>query len=126
MKESFRIPYPPTAAGKKLWMKTYGSNAYWAGKHWAKRKADAEFWHELTRVAMARAKVRKTPFEKPVVITFLWNDRLDLDNHSMMAKMILDAMRPRLIPDDSRRYVRGIEHYWHDEGCIKVTVREVE
>ena len=75
---------------------------------------------------MNKAHVRKKPFEKPVLITFLWNDSLDLDNHSMMEKMIVDGLKKRLINDDSRRWVKGIEHYWHDEKCIKVIIRECE
>lgn len=126
MKEVIRINYPKTAAGKKHWNKLYGTNAYWAGKHHAKRTEDARYWHALTLAAMQAARVRKRPFDKPVVITFLWNDNLDLSNHSMMAKMIEDGLRKRLINDDSKRWVRGIEHYWHDDDCIKVIIREVE
>lgn len=124
MKEVIRIEYPKTAAGKKQWCKLYGSNAYWAGKHWSKRKEDAQYWHALTWAAMT--KIRKRPLDKPVVITFLWNDNLDLDNHSMMGKMIIDALKSRLLHDDSRRWVKGIEHYWHDEPYIKVIIQEVE
>ena len=126
MKEVIRIDYPPTAAGKKQWNKRYGTNAYWAGKHHAERTEDARYWHALTWAAMNKAHVRKKPFEKPVLITFLWNDSLDLDNHSMMEKMIVDGLKRKLINDDSRRWVKGIEHYWHDENCIKVIIRECE
>lgn len=126
MKEVIRIDYPKSAAGKKQWCKEYGTNAYWAGKHWSKRKEDAQYWHALTRAALSKAQVRKRPFEKPVVITFLWNDNLDLSNHSMIAKMIEDALKSRLLHDDSRRWVKGVEHYWHDEPCIKVIIQEVE
>lgn len=126
MKEVLRINYPPTPAGKKQWNKQYGTNAYWAGKHWAIRKEDAKFWHTLTVGAMNRSRVRKHPFEKPVIITFLWNDNLDISNHTMMGKMIEDALKGRLIHDDSRRWVKGVEHYWHNEDCIKVIIREIE
>ena len=126
MKEVIRIDYPKTAAGKKQWNKLYGDNAYWAGKHHALRAEDARYWHALTWAAMNKAKTRRTPFEKPVVITFLWNDRLDIGNHSMMAKMIVDAMKDKILRDDNRKWVKGIEHFWHDEDCIKVIIREVE
>lgn len=126
MKEIIRIPYPKSPAEKKRWNKEYGMNAYYSGKHWSKRKEDADFWHTLTRAAMSKAQVRRRPFEKPVVITFLWNDKLDLDNHSIMSKMIIDALKGRLINDDTRKWVRGIEHYWHDEDYIKVILQEIE
>lgn len=125
MKETIRIYYPKSSAGKKQWNKLYGTNAYWSGKHHAKRTEDARYWHALTWAAMSAAHVRKRPFDKPVVITFLWNDNLDLDNHCIMAKMIVDGLKKHLINDDTRRWVRGIEHYWHDEDYIEITVSEI-
>lgn len=125
MVESFTIRYPPTAAGRRAWSKQYGLNAYYSGKHWTARKRDAEYWHKLTVAEMNLQKVRKRPFENPVIITFYWNDRLDCSNHAAMGKMIEDAMRGRLIKDDSRKWVHGIEHYFHDEDKIRVVVKEV-
>lgn len=126
MTESFKIYYPRSEAGRKAWNKEYGMNAVYAGKHWSKRREDAQTWHIMTRAAMNKAECRKKPFEKSVIITFLWNDRLDLSNHAYMAKLIEDGMKGRIITDDSKRFVRGIEHFFHDEPYIKVVVREVE
>ena len=123
--ESFRIYYPKSKAEQKRWSKQYGMNAYYAGKHWAIRKQDAEYWHLLTRSAMNRQEIRVRPFEKPVEISFLWNDRLDIDNHAIMGKMIVDAMKGRLINDDSRRFVKGVYHGFHDEDYILIQIREV-
>lgn len=123
--ESFRIYYPKSKAEQKRWAKEYGMNAYYAGKHWSIRKQDAEYWHLLTRSAMNRQEIRVRPFEKPVEISFLWNDRLDIDNHAIMGKMIVDAMKGRLINDDSRRFVKGIYHGFHDEDYILIQIREV-
>lgn len=125
MEEVFSIPYPDTAAGKKQWTKRYGMNAYYAGKHWAVRKADADYWHRLTQAEMQRQKVRTKPFENPVIISFYWNDRLDCSNHAVMGKMIEDAMVGRIIDGDSRKYVKGIEHYFWDKDSIGVCVREI-
>lgn len=123
--ERFTIEYPNTPAGKKQWMKQFGANAYYAGKHWSKRAADAEYWHNMVRSCMERQGVRREPFQRPVVVVFRWNDRLDLDNHSIMGKYIVDAMKGRVIPDDSRRWVKGIHHMWHDGDCIEVEVKEI-
>ena len=124
MTESFRIPYPASPKGKSEWSKKYGMNAYYSGKHWSQRKEDAEYWHYKTLAAMQKYKCRKTPFERPVIISFRWNDKLDLDNHAVMAKMIVDAMKGRMIKDDSRKYLVGVEHYFHDADFISVTVME--
>lgn len=125
MTETLRIPYPKSQAGKKQWAKKYGLNAYYAGKHWSQRKEDAEYWHMLTRAAMNACKCRHHPLEKPVVISFFWNDRLDCSNHAVMAKMIEDALKGRIIQDDSRRFVKGIQHFFHDADYIKVVIQEV-
>ncbi len=124
--ESFKIYYPKSKAEMKRWTKEYGMNAYYAGKHWAVRKKDAEFWHLLTRSAMNKQEVRLRPFEKPVILTFYFNDRLDCSNHGMFIKMIEDGMKGRLITDDSKKFVKGIECYFHNEEYILVKVREVE
>lgn len=123
MTERFKIPYPNTPAGKSRWAKMYGVNAYYAGKHWSLRKQDADFWHNLTRACMQNAGIRRKPFEKPVVVRFYWNDRLDIDNHAIMGKMIVDGMKGRLIQDDSRRWVKGVEHYFHDDSFVLVEVK---
>ena len=105
MKEMICIEYPKTKAGKRQWGKEYGMNAIYAGKHWSRRKADSEYWHSLT-------------------IDFWWDDRLDMDNHAYMAKMIVDALKGWVIQDDNRRCVREIAHHWHDRGCILVEIRD--
>ena len=123
--ERFEIPYPKTKAGQKQWAKDYGLNAYYAGKHWAARKKDAEFWHTMVRACMGVHGVRLTPFKRPVTIVFRWNDNLDIDNHAAMGKMIVDAMKGRVIEDDSRRWVKGVCQYYHDEDYIEVVVKEI-
>ncbi len=124
MREVLKIPYPKTAAGKKHWAKEYGLNAYYAGKHWSRRRDDAAFWHEMVRNAIIQQGVRKTPFQGPVVLRFTWNDRLDLSNHAVMAKMIEDALRGWVIRDDSRKYVKAILHDWGDQDYIRVEIAE--
>lgn len=125
MREVFKIEYPNTPAGKKQWMKQFGANAYYAGKFWAQRKKDADYWHAMVRACMDRQGLRKRPFDRTVVITMYFNDRLDCSNHSVMFKMIEDGMKGRLIHDDSRKWVKGNEIYFHDEDYIKVVVREI-
>lgn len=126
MEECFEIPYPTNPAGKSQWTKRFGLNAYYAGKHWSERKNDAQFWHLLTRSVMGRQNVRIVPFKSPVILTFYWNDRLDCSNHAAMAKMIEDALIGRVIEGDSRKYVKGIEHYFWDGDSIKICIREVD
>ena len=125
-RECFRIEYPNTPAGKKDWNKRFSDNAYYAGKHWAVRKKDADYWHNMVRACMDRQGVRKRPFEKPVEILLFWNDRLDVDNHSIMGKMIVDAMKGRLLQNDSKKWVRSVTHTFHDRGdYIWVEVKEL-
>ena len=125
MTQYFKIPYPATASGRKAWNSQYGLNKYYAGAHWSVRRRDAEFWHMLTVSAMNKSGCGRTPMTRPVVITFYWNDNLDLDNHAVMGKMIVDAMKGRILTEDSRKFVRGIRHFFHTENYILVTVDEI-
>lgn len=154
----FEIPYPRTKAGKAAWAKEYGLNAYWAGKHWAKRKQDAEYWHALVRAELQRQGIRagwsKQPYgleggsipetagkgqatdaeegirpgilHCPVRITFWWDDRLDIDNHAAMGKMIVDALKGYLLQDDGRRYLTGVAHRYHTADHILVEIEGVD
>ena len=116
----FEIPYPEDKKGKTAWNKEYGLNAYWAGKHWARRKADADYWHELTRQAIMGLQ----PAQKfPVIISMYFNDNMDSINHAAIFKMIEDALKGSVIPDDSRKYVCGSEILFHEENCIKIIIK---
>lgn len=121
----FTVPYPPTKRGKTAWCKRFGLNAYYAGKHWAQRKKDAECIHELTLLSLRKARVRRSTSPVPVAVTFFWDDGLDVDNHAVLGKMMLDACKGWLIKDDDRRYVRRVSHDFWDGGAIRVRVEEV-
>lgn len=113
---SFTIPYPSNYG------KLYGMNAVYAGKHWAGRKKDAEFWHKYVFIQLRNQNIKQHIFDCPVEITFLWDDLLDLSNEAYAAKMIEDAIKGYLIRDDSKKYVRGIHHLLHRKKCIQVIV----
>ena len=120
----FTIPYPPTKKGKSAFCKRFGLNAYYAGKHWSARKRDAEELHWMSRSAMRRAGIRERILRNPVEITFRWDDRLDIDNHAVLGKAIVDGMKGYILQDDNRRYVRRVCHEFWDGGEIQVEVRE--
>ena len=121
---TFDIPYPTTKAEMAVWNSSYGMNAYYAGKHWARRKEDAEFWHWLTAASLKKVCQAPKMFEKPVVMVFRFNDGMDCSNHCAEIKMIEDALKGFVIRDDSKNYVRGIYIGFHDLPVIRVTVME--
>lgn len=96
----FSIPYPSTKIGKTEWNHNYSLNAYYAGKHWKDRAADAEYWHVLVRSQLPRHHM----FTSPVILRFYFNDALDISNHAAVAKMIEDALKGTIIKDDSRKF----------------------
>ena len=121
----FHILYPKSAAGKAAWNKAYGLNAYYSGKHWSIRKRDAEFWHLQTISAINRLGIRYHPYQRPVKISFFWDDKMDIDNHAVIGKMIVDALKGILIVDDTRKYLRKVSHEFSDDGFITVKVEEI-
>lgn len=115
---TIRIDYP------KNFGRLYGMNRLYSGLHWSARKEAADFWHNAVAAQLRRQKVPSQLFNSPVELFFRWNDRLDLSNEAWAAKMIEDALKGRLIFDDSKRWVKGIHHQIHDKRCIELTVRE--
>lgn len=117
----FTIPYPKD---KKKFGKYYSLNAIYSGKHWSMRKKDSEYWHTIVRMELIRQGIKSRLFDRPVKITFFWDDRLDCSNHAYAGKMIEDALKGYLLSDDSRKYVHEISHRFHNLGCIAVCVEE--
>lgn len=122
---SFTIPYPPTKAGKAAWNRRYGLNAYYAGKHYQQRKKDARELHELTWAALKKARIKKQMVSGPVEVCFYWDDRLDCDNHAVIGKAVVDALKGWILPDDSARWVRKVSHEFWAGGEIRVEVEEI-
>ena len=122
---SFCIPYPPTKKGKAAWNRRFGLNAYYAGKHHQARKRDADELHTLALACMRKAKIHKKLVTGPVEIRFYWDDGLDCDNHAVIGKAVVDAMRGYLLPDENRRWVKKVSHEFWDGGCIRVEVAEL-
>lgn len=120
--QSFEIKYPESREQKKQWAKNYGTNAYYAGKHWAARRTDAEFWHWMVKAAAGKVE----PVTEPAEIYFTWDDALDVDNHSIMGKMITDALKGTVIRDDDRRYLKTVSHGFNEDNVIRVQIRELK
>ena len=121
MKEiSIDIDYPKSKAGKAMWSREYGLNAIYAGKHWAKRQKDSQFWHTLLRSKLEELGIKKESFKNPVSISFWWNSRLDLDNEAYKQKLIIDALKGWVIEDDSKRYVQELHNYAYNKEYIHI------
>lgn len=115
----FTIPYPSTKKGKSDFCRRFGLNAYYAGKHPQVRRKDAHELHQLAVLSMHRAKVKRDIIQCPVEVRFYWNDGLDVDNHSVMGKAFLDAMKGYIIKDDKRKWVRKVSHeFWEGQEIL--------
>ncbi len=123
---AFEIPYPPTKEAKSAWNKRFGMNAFYAGKHWSKRKKDAEELHNLALWRMKAAGIEKQFVTKPVEIRFFWDDKMDIDNHAALGKAFVDVMKGYILPDDGPRWFRKVAHEFWDGGKIRVEVEELE
>lgn len=122
----FTIPYPPTRAGMTAWNKRYSFNAYWSGKHYAARNRDVREIHALTAVCMKKSGISKKLLDYPVEVRFYWDDGLDADNHAAVGKMILDAMKNYILPEDNRKWVKKVSHEFWDGKKIMVEVGPYE
>lgn len=114
-----KIPYP---RNKSQFCKAYGLNAYYAGMHWSRRKDNADRMHDTVTAVLLRDHVSRLPFAKPVRITFWHCDRMDIDNHAVIEKLIVDALKGWLLENDDRRfYVERVSKFHADE-CVRVRI----
>lgn len=118
----FEIPYPPTKRGKSAWNRRFGLNAYYVWKHYMARKRDAKDLHNVTMAAMHKAKIKREPVNGPVEVRFYWDDNLDIDNHAVIGKAVVDVLKGQILPDDNRKWVRKVSHEFWTGGCIRVEV----
>ena len=119
---AFTINYPPTKAGMIAWNQRFSLNAYYAGKHFQARKRDADELHFITVAAMKRARIRRELVRYPVEVRFYWDDRLDADNHAVIGKDVVDAMKGWILPDDNRKWFKKVSHEFWEGGKIRVEV----
>lgn len=120
MSYRFSIPY-----GKDF-SKRYGLNAYYSGKHWTVRKNDADYWHCLVISELRKQGIPKQLIQNPVKITFSFNSRMDIDNHAVMEKYIVDSLKGYLLQDDTRKFYIEKTTKFSDKNYIEVEVQEVE
>ena len=120
---SFTIPYPPQKQ-RSAFFKAYSLNSIYGGVHWSSRRRYAEKWHEIVHTELIRQKIKKTILKRPVEVWFWWDDRLDIDNHALMGKMTVDALKGWLIEDDNKKHFVAVHHGYWNEGKIGVEIRE--
>ncbi len=48
---------------------------------------------------------------------------MDADNHAALGKMIVDAMKEYILPDDNRKWVKRVSHEFWNERKIMVEVK---
>lgn len=116
------INYDEFAKTKPLFCKRFGLNAYYSQTLWQKRKIDADFIHKIIKNKVKKHWESKGYIGKPVEISMYWDDRMDIDNHVMIGKMIVDALRGTVIEDDNRKNVKSIHHEFWDKDCIGIIV----
>lgn len=75
---------------------------------------------------LKRQGIRKNIFPEQVKVTFYWDDRLDIDNHALMGKMTVDALKGYLLQNDSKRYFSEVCHKYWDGKCIKIEIEKSE
>ena len=115
----FSIPYPPTKQGKSDFCRRFGLNAYYAGKHPMARRLDAEELHQMAVLSMRKAGIQRRLVTDPVEVRFFWHDGLDADNHAVIGKAFLDAMKKYILPDDNRKWVRKVSHeFWSGKEIL--------
>ena len=123
---TFFLHYPKNKNDRTAFFRRYGLNGIYSGKHWSARRKDAEDWHMFVISELKRQEIPKKCFSDPVKISFYWADNLDIDNHALMGKMTVDALKGYLLENDSKRYFSEVCHKYWDGKCIKIEIEKSE
>jgi hypothetical protein len=105
--------------------KRYGLNDN-KGKHWGKIDKLMNEVHESTYYTMLDQEVPKKLFKRPVAIHISYNSNLDIDNHGLVTKWIIDILKGYLIVDDSRKYLKVLIQDFHSGKDVLVEIWEME
>lgn len=107
--------------------KKISTNTIYAGTHWAKRKAQADLYHEYIQ-AVAHEKQIAPIEEYPIDIEYIFTFKgkpLDTTNATYMAKLCEDGLvKSGIIEDDDPEHVQytGIYCQNGDEDLIEIIV----
>ena len=103
---------------------TDGLNKVWAGVNHYVRAKWRDYWHMITRLSLKNIPHRT--LESPVMIEFWFNDRLDLDGHAIIVKVVIDTLvEDNWLVGDTRKHVRCIVYRFHELEGTKVRVSEI-
>jgi Holliday junction resolvase RusA-like endonuclease len=100
--------------------------------HWSKGAKYKSNVEDMIGYAILRAKAEKKllPFSSPCEVFIEWHEKTkkrDVDNIQSAQKFILDALQKlKIIPNDSRRYIKQIHHDIVDDDKDYVVVRFME
>jgi Holliday junction resolvase RusA-like endonuclease len=119
MKIKFEVPGRPLS-----W------NKYYAGQHWAKRKAMSDEWKWVVKAALTKWRVPRKPITAPVRIIFFVYVKRAIDCDNIVLKTYIDGMREwGFLPDDTPKWVAQITiavKTGFEEEKVDVEVSSVE
>lgn len=83
------------------------NNQFYAGMHWAKRKALADSWHLLVRAALPENISPPSPPLAVEITAYFKGQMQDADN--ICSKLIIDGLvRGGVVPDDTPQYIEAV------------------
>ena len=59
-----------------------------------------------------------------VEVNLYYNDRLDIDNHGYIAKLVIDSLKGLFIVDDTKKYVKKLTQEFYEDQGILVEIKE--
>lgn len=94
-------------------------NTLYSQKHWTKRNALKDKYHEIFTILTKQAKVKQM---NEMVIVAFYNSKTDVDNTTVMCKWLADVVKIKHIEEDDNRFYKGIIVFF-DEKLPKNTMQ---
>ena len=106
-------------------------NKSYAGRHWSKRKAEADEIHDLVWVYIQKGNFKSIKeFPVDTKITAYYKDKRRRDSNNISDKELIDGLvMAKLIPDDSTEYIRYSSTravIGADENKVEITIDSVK
>ena len=82
-------------------------NKLYSSKHWTVRSKLAGYIHTLMLESIGR-RTLTAKFPVDISITAYFKDKRRRDSDNICAKLYVDGLVPKLLPDDNTKYIRRV------------------
>ncbi len=97
-------------------------NVFYEARHWTVRNGLKNKYKKIYTILLLEAKVQQM---SEIALVIRYNTNHDVDNTSIMGKMLVDTMKGQQIENDGKKFYKTrVTQYWKDlpKGTIEFNI----